>query len=77
MTASYLNCKEERFFVIEDYEYQGFGIQIDRKESTGEFYGKLYDSYEPYRLITTMTNMNLDNLKTILEDHICQLIDDE
>jgi len=77
MIATYLNSLAERFFVVEDYEIQGFGIQIDKKEATGEFYGKVYNSYEPYNLIRTMKDLDLENLKSSIEDYVHSLIDDE
>jgi hypothetical protein len=77
MTSSYLNAQEERFFLVEDYNYHGFDIQIDKKESTGEYYGKIYNSYEPYNLINSKVDKDIDNLKSILEDYAHGLIDDE
>lgn len=77
MIATYLNGLDERFFVIEDYTIQGFDIQIDKKEATEEFYGKVYNSYEPYNLIRTMKDLDLENLKSSIEDYVHNIIDDE
>jgi len=74
MVASYINGQNERFFVIEDYTINGFNIQIDKKEATEEFYGKIYNSYEPYDLIKTMKDLDLENLKNSIKDYTYKLI---
>lgn len=76
LKASYLNGKNERFFVIEDYIYEGFLIQIDRKESTGDFHGKLYNSQEPLELIKGGVAKNAETLKVIFEECVDNLIEE-
>ena len=72
--ATYLNGQNERFFVIEDYSYKGFLIQIDKKESTNEFYGRLYNDYEPNELIQTEIINDIEIVKSNLENYVNKLI---
>ena len=60
----------ERFFIIEDYYYKGFEISIVQKESTGEFYGKIYTNrYEPKGMKKTVKSKSIEVVKHTLESY--------